>query len=97
MGSSHLKVFCKKCVLRNFAKFTGKDLCQSLFLNNVAKKSKSITESLDFLGSIGENTRRKFSRKRTKKIPLGYDENITTHLKLNIEPFFIKEFKVLNT
>ena len=30
--SSHLGVFCKKGVLRNFAKFTGKHLCQSLFL-----------------------------------------------------------------
>ena len=29
-------MFCKKCVLRNFAKFTGKRLCQSLFLNKVA-------------------------------------------------------------
>ena len=26
------EVFCKKVVLRNFAKFTGKQLCQSLFL-----------------------------------------------------------------
>ena len=26
-------VFCKKGVLRNFAKFTGKHLCQSLFFN----------------------------------------------------------------
>ena len=26
----------KKCALRNFAKFTGKHLCQSLFLNKVA-------------------------------------------------------------
>ena len=26
------EVFCKKDVLRNFAKFTGKQLCQSLFL-----------------------------------------------------------------
>ena len=26
----------KKCVLRNFAKFTGKHLCQSLFLNKFA-------------------------------------------------------------
>ena len=25
----------KKCVLRNFANFTGKHLCQSLFLNKV--------------------------------------------------------------
>ena len=26
------EVFCKKGILRNFAKFTGKRLCQSLFL-----------------------------------------------------------------
>ena len=30
------EVFCKKGVLRNFAKFTGKHLCQSLFSNKVA-------------------------------------------------------------
>ena len=30
------EVFCKKGVLRNFAKFTGKHLCQSLFLNKIA-------------------------------------------------------------
>ena len=35
-GSSLPEVFCKKCVLRNFAKFTGKHLCQSLFFNKVA-------------------------------------------------------------
>ena len=29
-------VFCKKGVLRNFAKFTGKHQCQSLFFNKVA-------------------------------------------------------------
>ena len=29
-------VFCKKGILRNFAKFTGKHLCQSLFFNKVA-------------------------------------------------------------
>ena len=32
-GSSLLEVFCKKAVLRNLAKFTGKYLCQSLFFN----------------------------------------------------------------
>ena len=31
-----LEVFYKKAVLKNFAKFTGKYLCQSLFLNKVA-------------------------------------------------------------
>ena len=30
------EVFCKKGVLRNFAKCTGKHLCQSLFFNKVA-------------------------------------------------------------
>ena len=32
----NLEVFCRKGVLRNFAKFTGKHLCQSLFFNKVA-------------------------------------------------------------
>ena len=35
-GSSRPKVFCKKGFLRNFAKFIGKHLCQSLFFNKVA-------------------------------------------------------------
>ena len=34
--SSRQEVFCKKGVLRNFTKFTGKHLCQSLFFNKVA-------------------------------------------------------------
>ena len=34
--SSRPEVFCEKGVLRNFAKFTGKQLCQSLFFNRVA-------------------------------------------------------------
>ena len=29
-------MFCKKGVLTNFAKFTGKHLCQSLFFKKVA-------------------------------------------------------------
>ena len=34
--SSHPKVFCKKGVVRNFTKFTGKHLCQSLYFKKVA-------------------------------------------------------------
>ena len=34
--SSRPRVFCKKGVLRNFTKFTGKHLCQRLFFNKVA-------------------------------------------------------------
>ena len=33
--SSCSRVFCKKGVLKNFAKFTGKPLCQSRFFNRV--------------------------------------------------------------
>ena len=33
--SSRAEVFCKKGILRNFAKFTGKHLCQSLFLKKI--------------------------------------------------------------
>ena len=36
LRSSRPEVFCKKGVLRNFAKFTGKHLCQSLFFNKAA-------------------------------------------------------------
>ena len=34
--SSRPKVFCKKGVLKNFAEFIGKHLCQSFFFNKVA-------------------------------------------------------------
>ena len=33
---SRPEVFCEKGVVRNFAKFTGKHLCQAFFLNKVA-------------------------------------------------------------
>ena len=34
--SSRPEMFCKKGVLRHFAKFNGKHLCQGLFINKVA-------------------------------------------------------------
>ena len=34
--SSHQRCFVREGVLRNFAKFTGKHLCQSVFFNKVA-------------------------------------------------------------
>ena len=33
---SRLEVFGAKVVIKNFAKFTGKHLCQSLFLNKIS-------------------------------------------------------------
>ena len=49
--SSRPGVFFKKGVLRNFAKFTGKLLCQSLFFNKVAGVSfliKTLAEVFSF-------------------------------------------------
>ena len=46
--SSRPEVFCKKGVLRNFTKFTGKHLCQRLFFNKVAglRPTASLKNSL---------------------------------------------------
>ena len=35
-------MFCKKGALRNFAKITGKHLCQGLFFNKVAGRGRVI-------------------------------------------------------
>ena len=40
--SSRSEVFCKKGVLRNFGKFTGKHLCQSLFLVKLHKTMERV-------------------------------------------------------
>ena len=36
LRDNRLEVFCKKGILRNFTKFSGKHLCLSLFFNKVA-------------------------------------------------------------
>ena len=38
-STSHPEVLCKKGILKNFTKFTGKHLCQSLFLNKIVGQS----------------------------------------------------------
>ena len=47
--SSRPEVFCKKGVLRNFAKVTGKHLSQRIFLNKVAGQFSFFTEHLRWL------------------------------------------------
>ena len=44
--SSRPDLFCEKGVLRNFAKFTGKHLCQSLFFNKVAGAANLLKKRL---------------------------------------------------
>ena len=43
------EVFCKKGFLRNFAKFSGKHLCQSLFFNKVKTLLKKGSDTGVFL------------------------------------------------
>ena len=65
--SSLPEVFCKKGVLRNFAKFTGKHLCQSLFFNKVAGgacnfiKKETLTQV--FSGEFCEISKNTFSQR----------------------------------
>ena len=56
------KVFYKKNALKNLAKFTGEDLCQSLFLNKVAGFSSEFCKILrilftEHLRTIASDTR----------------------------------------
>ena len=51
--SSKRRCFAKKGVLRNFAKFTGKHLCQSLFFNKVAGLRQNSQENLQNSYSVG--------------------------------------------
>ena len=62
------EVICKKSVLRNFTKFTGKHLCQSLFFNKVAGLCKStfFTENLSTTAS--EKSRLKFYHDLKEKL-----------------------------
>ena len=46
--SNHQDVFCKKGALRNFAKFAGKHLCQSLYFNKVAGLRLQISQNTFF-------------------------------------------------
>ena len=41
LGNSRPEVFCQKGVLKNFAKFKGKQLCQSLFFNKHLRATAS--------------------------------------------------------
>ena len=55
--SSRPKVFCKKEVLKMFAKLTGKHLCQGLFFNTVAGLGKTkLTNFSPFLTSMLSGT-----------------------------------------
>ena len=64
-GSSCPEVFSKKGVLRNFTKFTGKHLCQSLFFNKVFFKKETLTQV--FSCEFCEMSKNTFGCKTEKK------------------------------
>ena len=51
LRSSRPEMFCKKGVLRKFAKFLGKRLCQSLFFDKVAGLPVNFVKFLRTSGS----------------------------------------------
>ena len=55
-------LICTKSVFKNFAKFTGKQLCQSLFFN---KATKQITVSLALNGYYPADIGRKLNVHKT--------------------------------
>ena len=72
--SSRSEVFCKKRVLRNFAKFTGKHLCQSLFFNKVAGLKPATDSGLVFSCEFCEISKNTFSY-RTPPVAASVDLN----------------------
>ena len=52
LKSSHQRCSVKKGVLRNFAKFTGKHLCQSLFFNKVAEHLRTTASEYSRLQNL---------------------------------------------
>ena len=84
---SRPEVFCKKSVLRNFAKFTGKHLCRSLVYNKVAGLSTSfLTGHLRWLLLKGQSDFQTKDLKRERK----RDLKITAANRNSITIFYIK-------
>ena len=54
--SSRPEVFCKRGVLRNFAKFTGKHLCQSIYFNKEALAQLFSFDFSKFLNTFSYRT-----------------------------------------
>ena len=97
--SSRPEVFSEKGVLRNFAKFTGKHLCQCLFFNKVAGLSLQpyIKKRLwhgCFPTNFAKFLRTPFVTEHLCRLLL---ENIPYLANRNYEQLWCKSFEVLHT
>ena len=73
--TSRLEVFSRKGVLRNFAKFTGKYLCQSLFFYKAAGlRHLFLTEHLRWL--LQELILVKYSHKRSSRLQMFFETRV---------------------
>ena len=73
--TSRLEVFCRKGVLRNFAKFTGKYLCQCLFFYKTAGlRHLFLTEHLRWL--LQELILVKYSHKRSSRLQMFFETRV---------------------
>ena len=86
-------MFCKKGVLRNFAKFTGKHLCQSIFLNKVLQLYKKETLAQVFSCEFCEIFEINFFH----RTPLVAASNVTASLSRNLETFNFFWVPILQT
>ena len=105
-----LEMFCKKGVLRNFAKCTGKHLCLCLFFNKVAKKRVSGTgiflriprnfyEHLFYKTPLGDcfwNFKNKISRVNKKKSKV-QEKNMPCKRAISVDHWktFSKNYKLM--
>ena len=69
--SSHRRWSVRKGVLRNFAKFTGKHLCQSFFFNKIAGSGLQLYQKRDSGTGSFLPVLRNFYEHLFKKTPLG--------------------------
>ena len=92
------EVFCKKGVLRNFAKFAGKHLYRGLFLNKVAGLRPATLLKREILAHVFsckfcENYKNTFSYKTP---PVAASESIQTSCLHNVEtPSLLYQIKKL--
>ena len=77
--SRRSEVFCEKSVFENFVKFTGKQLCYSLFLNKVASLRQQCLQCLWFSNCVNIDGKlvcfREFSDKKVNFFKDILDEN----------------------
>ena len=84
--SSHQKCSVKQYVLRNFAKFRGKHLRQSLFFNKIAGTATLLKKRLlhrCFPVNFAKFLKIPFSQKTSGRLLLYFEKNTLTYLRKN--------------